>query len=464
MSPLAKWHRSEPGLSERFELFCNYHEIINAYTELNDPKVQLAAFQGQAAAKDAGDLEAQHVDHNYVTALEYGLPPTAGWGCGVDRITMLLTDTNNIKEVMLFPAMKPTGGVAKEGGEAQGSNEPIKLNISSPDQYHAQIVANFTGANLEVATLEKGAKHSALSTPFIQTSTGDIVSESTAIAAHLARLNPGAGLQGSNAFEEAVVNQWVEWAQNVEVSVNAVAGAIQSPPKNLDLKSYAASLAALREQAGALNKHLKGKKWITGNNPTLADIAAGVALTRAFQLVFDSAWRAQHSDISTWFQNWSSLPQVTKSAGAIQVCASATHPAGFQDAAPATAADDDLDLFGDDDDDGAAAAAAAKAAAAKAKKPKKVVVAMSLVMLEVKPLDDTIDLDAVAAHIFANITQDGLFWKTEYKKEPVAFGIFKLILGFSLEDEKVSVDDVVERIEALEDMVQSVEISAFNKI
>jgi lysyl-tRNA synthetase, class II len=107
MSPLAKWHRSEPGLSERFELFINYHEIINAYTELNDPKVQLAAFQGQAAAKDAGDLEAQHVDSSFVTALEYGLPPTAGWGMGIDRMCMLLTDTNNIKEVMLFPAMKP---------------------------------------------------------------------------------------------------------------------------------------------------------------------------------------------------------------------------------------------------------------------------------------------------------------------------------------------------------------------
>ena len=107
MSPLAKWHRSEPGLSERFELFCNYHEVINAYTELNCPKTQLAAFMGQAAAKDAGDLEAQHVDQGYVTALEYGLPPTAGWGMGVDRITMLLTNSNNIKEVMLFPAMKP---------------------------------------------------------------------------------------------------------------------------------------------------------------------------------------------------------------------------------------------------------------------------------------------------------------------------------------------------------------------
>ena len=74
---------------------------------------------------------------------------------------------------------------------------------------------------------------------------------------------------------------------------------------------------------------------------------------------------------------------------------------------------------------------------------------MSLVMLEVKPLDDQVDLDALAEKVFATITQDGLFWKTEYKKEPVAFGIFKLIVGFSLEDEKVSVDDVVERIEAL---------------
>jgi translation elongation factor EF-1beta len=126
--------------------------------------------------------------------------------------------------------------------------------------------------------------------------------------------------------------------------------------------------------------------------------------------------------------------------------------------------DDMDDLFGDDDD-GADAAAAAAAIKEKAKaKKKKEVVAMSLVMLEVKPLDDTINLDDLAQKLFSEITQDGLFWKTEYKKEPVAFGIFKLIVGFSLEDEKVSVDGVVERIEELEDFVQSVEISAFNKI
>jgi len=85
-------------------------------------------------------------------------------------------------------------------------------------------------------------------------------------------------------------------------------------------------------------------------------------------------------------------------------------------------------------------------------------------MLEVKPLDDTIDLDSVAKNILENIKQEGLFWKTEYKKEPVAFGIFKLIIGFSLEDEKVSVDEIVELIENMEDQVQSVEIAAFNKI
>lgn len=119
MSPLAKWHRSEEGLTERFELFINKHEVINAYTELNDPKVQLEAFTKQAEAKAAGDDEACAVDEGFVTALEYGLPPTAGWGMGIDRLTMLLTDTNNIKEVLLFPAMKPnedrTGGQGVEG-------------------------------------------------------------------------------------------------------------------------------------------------------------------------------------------------------------------------------------------------------------------------------------------------------------------------------------------------------------
>jgi lysyl-tRNA synthetase class 2 len=107
MSPLAKGHRSIPGLTERFELFVCKREICNAYTELNDPVVQRERFEQQAKDKAAGDDEAMFVDETFCTALEYGLPPTAGWGMGIDRVAMFLTDCNNIKEVLLFPAMKP---------------------------------------------------------------------------------------------------------------------------------------------------------------------------------------------------------------------------------------------------------------------------------------------------------------------------------------------------------------------
>ncbi|MFH4975586.1 hypothetical protein AB6A40_002295 [Gnathostoma spinigerum] len=107
MSPLAKWHRSVEGLTERFELFAVTKEIANAYTELNDPLTQRQRFLQQAKDKLAGDDEAQLIDENFCTALEYGLPPTAGWGMGIDRLTMILTDSHNIKEVLFFPAMKP---------------------------------------------------------------------------------------------------------------------------------------------------------------------------------------------------------------------------------------------------------------------------------------------------------------------------------------------------------------------
>ncbi|PFH49008.1 hypothetical protein AMATHDRAFT_64006 [Amanita thiersii Skay4041] len=107
MSPLAKWHRSRPGLCERFEGFMCGKEFCNAYTELNDPFEQRLRFEEQVRQKEQGDEEAQGIDETFIDALEHGLPPTGGWGIGIDRLVMFLTDSINIKEVLLFPAMKP---------------------------------------------------------------------------------------------------------------------------------------------------------------------------------------------------------------------------------------------------------------------------------------------------------------------------------------------------------------------
>jgi len=114
MSPLAKRDREIPGLCERFEVFVATKEICNAYTELNDPFDQRARFEEQARQKAQGDEEAQMVDETFCNALEYGLPPTAGWGCGIDRIAMFLTNSNTIREVLLFPTLKPDALVKGE--------------------------------------------------------------------------------------------------------------------------------------------------------------------------------------------------------------------------------------------------------------------------------------------------------------------------------------------------------------
>lgn len=123
MSPLAKYHRSKSGLTERFECFVAKKEVINCYTELNDPLEQRKRFQQQADQKAAGDDEAQLIDETFCTALEYGMPPTGGIGIGIDRLTMFLTDNNNIKEVLLFPAMRPSEGLIKlQSGSGQASD------------------------------------------------------------------------------------------------------------------------------------------------------------------------------------------------------------------------------------------------------------------------------------------------------------------------------------------------------
>lgn len=133
ISPLTKKKPSDPTKVERFELFINTWEMCNAYSELNDPIDQRERFAAQDAAFEAGDEEANHTDEDFLNALEIGMPPTGGIGYGIDRLVMLLTDSPAIRDVLLFPTMKPLNGVKEEIGVNKAESEAPKIEPEKID-------------------------------------------------------------------------------------------------------------------------------------------------------------------------------------------------------------------------------------------------------------------------------------------------------------------------------------------
>ena len=142
MSPLAKKHRSVPGLVERFEAICNGKEICNSFSELNDPIDQRKRFEEQLELGKRGDEEAMTLDEDFLRALEFGMPPTAGLGIGIDRLSMIMTNSASIQDVLFFPQMKPEkqgGGFTEREAEQLGIRADLfpilqKMGIQSIEQ------------------------------------------------------------------------------------------------------------------------------------------------------------------------------------------------------------------------------------------------------------------------------------------------------------------------------------------
>merc|ERR1711928_139991 len=205
-----------------------------------------------------------------------------------------------------------------------------------------------------------------------------------------------------------------------------------------------------------LNDYLLTKSYISGFDCSAEDVAAFKALAAAPSADFENALR--------WWNHINSYSAEFSKMGSASAAAAADDDEEEED--------DDMDFFGSDDEEEDAEAERVKAEriaaynARKAEKAEKkgVVAAKSMITLDVNPFDDETDLDVLAKKIMSEIQMDGLVWGTKHEKKPLAFGIFKLVVTAIVEDEKVSTDDLTEKIEEYDDEVQSVDIAAFNKL
>ena len=366
-----------------------------------------------------------------------------------------------------------------------------------------KIAADLSGVPVQVVIVsEEMAAEAAFKTkkahgsfPFLETPEGTIIFESAAIAAYFGRIG-NSDIIGTSAFEQAQINQWLSivsmnvWPQVFKIYLTGYG-------MKYDVNSFNDGAKALKEQVKALNAHLGGERsWLVVDRLTLADLVMFIALIHPFRLVLDAGFRKAMPQAAEWFLKMSKLPVVTRTAGYVKWLGAGNEQAagaaaagkakggkadkgakpkgGKKEAAPkkeekkpaaAAADDDDFDPFAEDPEADAAAAEALKKKGeeAAAKKKKAAPIAKSIILWEVKPWGEETNLDELAQMILG-IEMEGLVWKAEYKKEPVAFGIFKLIMGAVVEDDKVSTDLVQEKVEEFEDHVQSVDILSFNKL
>ena len=389
----------------------------------------------------------------------------------------------------------------------------LKVYTNRPDHffyYNVKMTADYCNYPIETVvvdeetqnTKEFKAKKGHRQFPIMETPAGALVSESTAIAAYIARAAGNKSFIGNSAFEEAQIAQWTTFACS-SIAPHMKNVAYQVFGWKDDKAAYDAAVKAIKEAVKHLNTQLQDKAWIACDRLTMADIVSFNALLLPYTFVLDGGFRKAMPAAAEWFLKMSKLPVVTRTAGYVKWVGAGLESQGGapanagkakggkakggkaapakkeqpkkeepkkEEPKPAAAApaedDDDFDPFAEEDPEEAAKAAEAlkkKNEEAKEKKKKAAPVAKSLIVWEVKPWGEETDLKVLADKIIG-IEMDGLFWKTEWKKEPVAYGVFKIVIGATVEDEKVSTDLVEEKIMEFDEEVQSVDIVAFNKL
>ena len=341
--------------------------------------------------------------------------------------------------------------------------------------YMCQMAASAAGVQVETVIVPQGsdmandadfkAKKGSGKFPMLETEDGKIIFESVAISAYFCRQG-APELMGANAFANAQVNQWTAYTTCTLDSI--LRGVVYNVFGFADTPEvYDASVEKLGPQLAMMNKYLTGKDWFAGKAMSLADIIMFGALSVIMTFTVGADQQKLIPNVVAWYNRMRVNEHVVESCGLYKLAAEplvvpgTTKKVNCVVAAVAAAAEEEDemdDLFGDDDEDEEAAAEArdhaamlrgkafeAKKKAAAEAAGKAPLEAKSLIIWEVKPVDDETDLQALGKRIIA-ITMDGLFWKTEFKTAPIAccraYGIEKLIIGATILDAKVSTDDV----------------------